>query len=126
MKAIALLAAFLVLNVCAFGAEPRPYLGQWSNGRGDTLTIRAKTIQFADNKPVPYRDVTNAESEDADERTFELEITARGEVNAFPGKILAITCNGESLSMIGYLSHEDLVAGRDPQMIVHWERDSDD
>ena len=34
---------------------PQPtYIGQWSNGRGDTLAITATTIRFANDKPVKY------------------------------------------------------------------------
>ena len=35
-----------------------PYVGEWSNGRGDTLVITGSTIKFGRDKAVPYRDVT--------------------------------------------------------------------
>jgi hypothetical protein len=126
MKALRLVASAFLVAASSVRADPPPYIGQWSNGRGETMKITAKTIQFADNKPIPFRDLTEARSENADERTFELQITARGNVNAFPGKTLALTCQGDSLHVVGYLSHQDLSARRNPQMIVHWERDSED
>ena len=86
------------------------------------MIITDKTIQFGDDKPVAYRDVTRA----TDGSDFELQITARGEVNAFPGKTLAISVDGETMDMIGYLSHADYMEEKNPQQIVTWERDSDD
>ncbi len=100
-------------------AENIPYLGQWSNGRGETLQIKRKTLQFADNKPVPYRDVT----ESTDGLNFELRITARGEVNAFSGKTLGLYVDGGPMKMTGYLSHADYVQKRNPQQVISWEPD---
>ena len=105
--------------MCAFGDEPRPYLGEWSNGRGETLTITAKTIQFADNHPVSYRDVTR----DSEDETYELQITARGEINAFPGKTLVISCEKDSMEMTGYASHDAYVHDEEPMSVVTWYRD---
>lgn len=114
----------LQLLVCAAFAtgDDAPYIGEWSNGRGETLTITEKTMQFADDKPVAYRDVTRA----TDGETFELQITARGEVNAFAGKTLAVSVDGDTMEMVGYLSHADYMQERNPQQRVTWERDSDD
>jgi len=112
-----------ILACAAFAASDEPpYLGEWSNGRGETLTITAKTIQFADDKPVAYRDVTRA----TDGESFELQITTRGEVNAFAGKTLAVVIDGDTMKMTGYLSHADYMQEKNPQQIVTWERDSDD
>jgi hypothetical protein len=118
-----LLAAVLQLLISSASATGEaPYIGEWSNGRGETLTITDKTIQFGEDKPVPYRDVTRA----SDGSEFELQITARGDVNGFAGKTLAITVDGDTMDMIGYLSHEDYMEETNPQQIVTWERDSDD
>jgi hypothetical protein len=57
--------------------EPLPYLGKWSNGRGETLAITAKTIQFASDKPVTYSDVTKA----TNGQEFNLEVTSEGKLN---------------------------------------------
>jgi hypothetical protein len=124
MRTLALLVSLLACFSLspATAEEGTPYLGEWSNGRGETLTITAKTIQFADNRAVAYRDVTRA----SDGSIYELELTARGEVNAFPGKTLAVEIDGDTMKMTGYRSHADLIAERNPQQIVTWERDSDD
>lgn len=106
----------------AVAADELAYIGQWSNGRGETLTITAKTIQFGDDRPIPYRDVTRA----TDDGSFELQITASGEVNAFPGKTLALMVEDDTMDMTGYLSHADYMQEKNPQQIVTWERDSGD
>lgn len=125
MKSLILRIALLSLALASLtsaSAEELPYLGQWSNGRGETLTITKRTIQFADDKPVTYRDVTRA----TDGSLFELQITARGEVNAFSGKTLAVSCEGGSMTVTGYRSHADYMQERDPQEVVTWEKDRSD
>lgn len=120
---LSLLAAALQLTaLAANAADEVPYLGHWSNGRGETLVITEKAIRFAEDKPVPYRDVTRA----TDGSMFELQIVARGAVNTFSGKTLAVSVEGDSMQMTGYLSHADFVQGKDPQQEVTWERDDDD
>ena len=116
-------AVVLQLLLCsAMATGEAPYIGEWSNGRGETLTITDKTIQFGDDKPVAYRDVTRA----TDGSQFELQITARGDVNAFPGKTLALSIEDDTMDMVGYLSHEDFMEENNPQQIVTWERDAGD
>ena len=115
------LAAFLLLaSGAALGAaDDLPYLGNWSNGRGDTLVVTETTIRFADNRAVPYRDVTRA----TDGTSFELQITARGEVNAFPAKTLAVEVDGDSMKITSYASHRDYMQAEDPQSVVTWFKD---
>lgn len=119
--AAGVLASILFAVICAttFAADKFPYLGRWSNGRGETLTITRQTLRFAQDKAVPYRDVTRA----TDGARFELKITAAGEVNAFPGKIIALECEGESMEMATYRSHADFMQESEPQSKVTWFRD---
>lgn len=118
------LRLFLLLGLVATSAiaadEAPAYLGHWSNGRGETLVITAKTLRFGDDKPVPYRDVTRA----TDGENFELQITAQGEVNGFSGKTLALVLEEGSMHMIGYRSHADYMEEKNPQQDVTWEKDS--
>ncbi len=117
---VALLCSFLA---GANAADSRPYLGSWSNGRGETMVITAKTIQFAEDHPVPYRDITR----ESDDSHFELQILARGEVNAFPGKTLVLACgDDDSMEMTGYRSHDDFIGGGDGLQVVTWFRERDD
>ena len=102
-------------------AEKLPYLGEWSNGHGDTLMITAQTIQFASDKPVAYRDLTRA----TDGKAFMLQITAPGEVNAFAEKFLAIDCGDDEMRMVGFKSAADLLADKNPGSNVTWYRDDD-
>lgn len=103
----------------AFASDTAPYLGSWSNGRGETLLVTNDTIQFADNRPVSYRDITRA----TDGASFELQITTPGEINAFPGKTLAVVCEDDSMQMTGYASHADYMQEGEVQFSVTWEKD---
>ena len=113
----ALAALIFVANAMA---GPLPYLGEWSNGRGETLIITGETLQFADDKPVKYRDITRA----TDGSSFEWEITAPGEINAFPGKFVSVVLEDDSLKMQTFASHSDYMQEKDPQSIVTWFKDS--
>lgn len=66
-----------LLSTLGRASDAQPYLGNWSNGRGETLVITAKTLKFQKDKPVPYRDVTKA----SDGKFFQLQVTAEGKVN---------------------------------------------
>ena len=118
--ALVVAALFLQLKV-ASAAEDLPYLGTWSNGRGETLIITSKTLQFAEDKAVAYKDVTRA----TDGQSFELQITAAGKVNAFPGKTLGVQCEGDSMKMTTYASHAAYMSEEDPQSIVTWYKDDE-
>jgi hypothetical protein len=119
---VALLFVIFIAIAQSRASDAQPYLGEWSNGRGETLKITARTLQFGDDKPVAYRDVTRA----TDGSAFELQITSAGKLNAFPGKTLAIDCDGDTMKMTGYASHADYMQNGEVQMEVTWYRDSDD
>ena len=113
-------AAFIVLAAgLARGAEDVPYLGSWSNGRGETLVISANTIRFGENRALAYKDITRA----TDGSVFELQITARGAENAFGGSILGVECDGDSMKISAYVSHAAYMEGADPQSVVTWFKD---
>lgn len=116
--ACALIALGFAANLVA---EPLPYLGEWSNGRGETLTITESTLRFAEDEPVKYRDITKA----TDDSSFELQITTPGEINAFPGKFVSVVLEGDSLTMKTFSSHVDYMQEKDPQSIVTWFKDSE-
>lgn len=119
---VRIVAAIFVCSLaalCLYAADP-PYLGAWSNGRGETLSISKSSLQFADNKPASYRDVTSG----PDDGRFELLITAPGNVNAFPGKTIAVECEGELMGMMTFASHAKYLEGKDPLSVVHWYKDS--
>jgi hypothetical protein len=111
------IAAVCILSAGVLSAaDEMPYLGEWSNGRGETLVITEKTIQFGEDRAVPYRDVTRA----TDGASFELQITARGEVNGFGGNTLAVECEDDSMKITTYASHADYMEEKDPQSVVTW------
>ena len=109
----------IALLVGSARATELPYLGEWSNGRGETLVVTEKTIQFADNKPVAYRDITKA----TDGESFHLQITAGGRVNAFPGKFLQVSCDGDKMRIASYASGSDLMQDKNMLSEVTWFRE---
>ena len=115
-------AAVLVLTgAAARASEELPYIGSWSNGRGETLVITEKTIRFADNRALPYRDITRA----TDGSTFELQITAKGAANGFGGNTLGVECEGDSMKITAYASHAAYMQGGDAQSVITWFKEDD-
>ena len=120
--ALALVALLLLAVGDARAAEELPYLGSWSNGRGETLVITEKTIRFADNRALPYRDITRA----TDGSMFELQINAKSAANGFGGNTLGVECDGDSMKIRAYASHAAYMQEEDPKSIVTWYKDDDD
>ena len=119
--AVALAALLLFASAEALAAEDPPYLGNWSNGRGETLVVTEKTIRFGNDRAVPYRDVTRA----TDGEMFELQLTARGAVNGFGGNTLGVECDGDSMKITAYASHAAYMQGDEPQSVVTWFKDDE-
>ena len=117
--ALAAVALWALLAFDAAASEELPYVGQWSNGRGETLVITEKTIRFGDDRALPYRDVTRA----TDGSTFELQITSRGPANGFGGNTLGVECEGDSMKITAYASHAAYMQGGDAQSVVTWFKD---
>ena len=121
-----LVCCLLLLLPRPAGAGPSsrefPYRGHWSNGRGETLVVTADSLLFAGGRAVPYRDVTRA----GDGHVFELQITARGEVNGFSGKFLSVTCRRGQMTVTDFASHVDLFQEHDPLGEVTWFQDDGD
>ena len=119
VRLIALL--FLAVTLTASAADNLLYLGSWSNGRGETLVITKRTLQFGDDRAVAYRDVTRV----SDGESFELEITTPGKINAFPGKTLYLTFEEGAMKMTGYKSHAEFMQGGEVQMEATWYKDDE-
>lgn len=120
--AVALAALLLFTGLEARAAEDPPYLGSWSNGRGETLIVTEKTIRFGDDRAVPYRDITRA----TDGEVFELQLTARGAVNGFGGNTLGVECDGDSMKITAYASHAAYMQAEEPQSVVTWFKDDEE
>jgi hypothetical protein len=69
----------------------QPYIGEWSNGRGEPLIITASTIKFSNNAPVAYHDVTRG----SDGKSFTLQLTAKGKLN-YLSPFMRLTLNGKA------------------------------
>jgi len=94
------------------------YIGRWSNGRGEALSITAQTLRFANDRPVFYRDVTKV----TDGNHFSLQITTRGKVNYF-SKFLALDVEKGEMKMTLYKSYREMFDGENPQGESTWYRD---
>ena len=114
--------ALFVFATAVHGSEDElPYLGEWSNGRGETLVITEKTIRFGEDRALAYKDITRA----TDGSTFELQITARGTASPFGGNTLGVHCEGDSMKITAYTSHAAYMQGGDAQSIVTWFKDEE-
>ena len=118
---VALLALLLFAGDRINADDEVPYLGSWSNGRGETLVVTAKTIRVGDDRALPYKDVTRA----TDGSTIELQITARGAAHAFVGNTLGVECDGDSMKITAYASHAAYMQGGEPQSVVTWFKEDD-
>jgi hypothetical protein len=106
-------------NVAIAPAPARmPYIGRWSNGRGETLAVTARTLQFANDRPVYYRDVTKV----TDGHYFSIQITSRGKINYF-SKFLALSVEKGEMTMTLYNSYREMFDGENSQGESKWYRD---
>src|SRR6185369_701407 len=118
-----LLAVSLLAGLTASGQKWKdPYVGSWSNGRGDTLVITDSSIKFGRDKAVSYRDITRV----TDGKQFNLEITSKGELN-YLTKFLHISMaegdKTDEMKITLYDSRKDLEAAENSQGEATWYRD---
>lgn len=95
----------------------QPYVGEWSNGRGETLSITPTTIRFAKDRKLNYKDVTRV----TDGSFFQIQITSSGKINYF-SRFLSLNVNGKEMNMVGYNSFQDMRNGNKKQLQVTWYR----
>ena len=115
MRALFLFIVFALMTVEA--KEGISYIGSWSNGRGEVLVITDKTVQFASNKPVRYRDITRA----SDGHYFQLQLEVGPGVNFFT-KFMSLTLKGKGeMHTEGYDAIAD--EGSDNASSQNWFRD---
>lgn len=112
--------ASLSSRIAAIAPAPArmPYIGRWSNGRGEALAVTARTIQFANDRPVYYRDVTKV----TDGHHFSIQITSRGKINYF-SKFLALSIEKGEMTMTLYNSYREMFDGENSQGESTWYRD---
>jgi hypothetical protein len=95
----------------------RPYVGEWSNGRGETLSITPTTIRFAKDRKLNYKDVTRV----TDGNFFQIQITSPGKLNYF-SRFLSLNVNGKEMNMVGYNSYQNMRDGKNKLLQVTWYR----
>lgn len=119
-----LLAISLLAGLTAYaGTKWRdPYIGEWSNGRGDTLVITGSTIKFGNDKGVNYRDITRV----TNGREFNLQITSDGDLH-YLTKFLHVSLGegekSDEMKITLYDSRKDLEAAENSQGEATWHRD---
>ena len=122
ITSIFVLSVFGATSSTRLSSSSPTYIGNWSNGRGETLVINATTVKFANDKAVKYRDVTKV----TNGREFQLEITSEGKLN-YLTKFLSLSMGeGEKpdeMKMTLYDSYKDLVDGANSQGEATWYRD---
>ncbi len=121
---VSLLLAIFLSAGFAYAREKwkDPFIGEWSNGRGDTLVIAGSTIRFGRDKAVSYHDITRV----TDGKQFNLEITTQGNLN-YLTKFLHISMGegdkSDEMKMTLYDSRKELDAGENSQGEATWYRD---
>ena len=119
-----LLAVSLFTGLTAYAGMKwkDPYVGSWSNGRGDTLVITESTVRFGRDKAVNYRDITRV----TDGKEFNLEITTKGELNYLTKFLHISIADGDKpdeMKMTLYDSRKDMEDGKNSQGEATWYRD---
>src|SRR5438046_278515 len=124
MKVIvfACLFCLIALTVAGAASPAAPYVGSWSNGRGETLVITGSTIKFANDKAVGYRDITRV----TNGQEFDLEVTTQGKLN-YLSKYLHISmaegAKPKEMKMTLYDSLKDMRDGENSVGEATWYRD---
>jgi hypothetical protein len=104
---IAFLWAFCFV-VTAMCDEATPYVGVWSNIRGNVLKITKNTIQFQSDNPISYHDITRV----TDGNFFHLELDVNDSTNFFQRYIYVEMKNAEEMSLQLFSSEEDHLSGK--------------
>jgi hypothetical protein len=114
---VTLVFTVLACVTVARAADNAPYIGTWSNGRGEELVITAKTIKFAKDKPVPYEDITGV----TDGKQFKIKLN--GVKLNFLSPYMVLIMNGKkSMKSLGFDSRQGFDKGS-PSSEVNWDRD---
>lgn len=98
-------------------SEAQPYIGKWSSGSGETLSITSNRIKFGDGKGVTYKDITKA----TDGNTFQINITGHGLPKGVE-RFMFLKIDGDKMTMTGYNSYEDMQSGQNQGSEVNWFR----
>jgi hypothetical protein len=96
----------------------QPYIGEWSNGRGETLSVTSTTIKFGKDRKLTYKNLTKV----TDGTYFTIQLTSSGKINFFQ-KFLSLKVDGKQMKMVGYNSYKDMYSGENQGLEVNWYRD---
>ena len=123
MKILLTFIAALIFGTSSFAQTTKAgYIGKWSNGRGEPLTITAATIRYGTDKPLKYKDVTKV----SDGAYFNLQIVEKGEINYLTKFISFSIGEGEKadeMKMTLYDTFKDMFDGVNSQGENTWFRE---
>lgn len=98
--------------------DGQPYIGQWCCGRGYTIYITSETIQFEEERPFGYEDITRVS--DGSFAMIHLIDYAPG---TFFQEYLTLSLNpGGEMEMTGYSSADDQWFSRNSGLWFVWMR----
>jgi hypothetical protein len=98
----------------------QPYLGEWSNGRGETLSFTRRRLFYGEDDAYTYQDVTR----NSDGRQYAIQITTPGRVNLFSwSKFVSLAIDRRQMRITLYNSLADLLDGRNPRGEATWARE---
>jgi hypothetical protein len=98
----------------------QPYLGEWSNGTGETLSFTRRRLFYGEDDAYTYQDVTR----DSDGRQYAIQITTPGRVNLFSwSKFVSLAIDRRQMRITLYNSLADLLDGRNPRGEATWVRE---
>jgi hypothetical protein len=118
-----LLGVSLLAGLTAYAGTnwQQPYVGEWSNGRGEPLVITGSTIKYGRDKAVNYQDITRV----TNGKEFNLQITAAGNLNYLTKFIHISLGEGDKpdeMKMTLYDSRKDMEDGENSQGENTWYR----
>ena len=101
--------------------RPRePYVGAWSNGRGETLVIKSNKVRFANDNALSYHDITRV----TNEKEFQLEVTSDGKLNYLTRFLqISLSDTSDEMKVTLYNSRKDMESGQNSQGEATWYRD---
>ena len=92
------------------------YIGEWSDGRGEVLTVTADKFRLG-GRVSSYKETSRS----ADERFFRFQVTSGG--GGFDGRFISIEVGREEMKMRQYRTLADCLGDKQVAAVTDWSRD---
>jgi len=97
-----------------------PYVGEWSNGRGEVMVVTAKKMKYGKSE-VTYTDITKA----TDGNSFQLKVNVKEKMTIFSNFLFVeMLTNKTEMKIKGYDTHAALMEDAEGASEDHWYRDN--